>query len=77
MSADSLRSSNLDSRSARDLRCIDVAARFLLAGIWLERKLGSTPKTSVALDAESGTSRPVTRLSRFALSPLSQMQGEE
>ena len=32
------------SRSALDHRAIDVAARLLLAGIWLERQFGNAPK---------------------------------
>jgi hypothetical protein len=32
------------SRSAVDHRVIDVAARLLVAGIWLERQLGNAPK---------------------------------
>jgi hypothetical protein len=32
------------SRSAADHRAIDVTARLLVAGIWLERQLGNAPK---------------------------------
>jgi hypothetical protein len=42
------------SRSALDHRAIDIAARLLVAGIWLERQLGNAPKIPT-LAAESGT----------------------
>jgi hypothetical protein len=32
------------SRSALDHRGIDIAARLLVAGIWLERQIGNAPK---------------------------------
>jgi hypothetical protein len=32
------------SRSAADHRAVDVTARLLVAGIWLERQLGTAPK---------------------------------
>ena len=44
MSASNINLSLQWSRSALDHRAIDVAARLLVAGIWLERQLGNAPK---------------------------------
>jgi hypothetical protein len=44
MSASNINPSLQWSRSALDHRAIDVAARLLVAGIWLERQLGNAPK---------------------------------
>jgi hypothetical protein len=42
------------SRSALDHRAIDVAARLLVAGIWLERLLGNAPKILTTFPPDSG-----------------------
>jgi hypothetical protein len=57
------------SRSALDHRAIDVAARLLVAGIWLERQFGNSPKMLTTLATDSGTSGPAAKVSR--VSPLS------
>jgi hypothetical protein len=58
----------MQSRSDMDHRGIDVAARLLVAGIWLERQIGNVPKILTNLAAESGTSGPAAKVSR--ISPL-------
>jgi hypothetical protein len=55
------------SRSALDHRAIDVAARLLVAGIWLERQFGNAPKMLSTLATESGTSGPAAKVSRVSL----------
>jgi hypothetical protein len=44
------------SRSALDHLGIDVAARLLLAGIWLERQFGNAPKLLTTVATESAMS---------------------
>jgi hypothetical protein len=44
MSVRNITASLQQSRSALNHRSIDVAARCLLAGIWLERQFGNAPK---------------------------------
>jgi hypothetical protein len=65
------------SRSALDHRGIDVAARLLVAGIWLERQFGNAPKILTTLAAESGTSEPAAKVSRVSLSNSRQFLTEE
>jgi hypothetical protein len=55
------------SRSSLDHRGIDMAARLLVAGIWLERQIGNAPKRLSTSVAELGTSGPATKVSRFSL----------
>ena len=55
------------SRSSLDHRAIDMAGHFLVVGIWLERQFGSVPNIRTILAAESGTTGPATKASRFSL----------
>jgi hypothetical protein len=55
------------SRSALDHHAIDIAGRLLVGGIWLERQFGSVPKVLTTLGAESATSGPSAKMSRFSL----------
>ena len=55
------------SRSALDHRGIDVAARLLVAGIWLERQFANAPKIPAILAAESATSGPAAKVSRVGV----------
>jgi hypothetical protein len=58
------------SRSALDHRGVDVAARLLVAGIWLERQFAHVPKILSTWAAESGTSGPAAKVSRILLAPV-------
>jgi hypothetical protein len=53
-------------RSALDHRAIDMTARLLVAGIWLERQFVK-PKLLTISAAESGTSGPAAKMSRESL----------
>jgi hypothetical protein len=50
------------SRSTLDHCAIDMAARLLVAAIWLERQFGKAPKLLTISVAESGMSGPVSRV---------------
>jgi hypothetical protein len=65
------------SPSALDHRAIDMAARLLVAGIWLERQFGSVPDLLTTLAAELGTSGPATKASRFSFSASRPLLREE
>ena len=65
------------SRSALDHRGIDVAARLLLAGIWLERQLGNAPKVMATLPAASGMYGLAAKVSRVSVSTPRQFLGEQ
>jgi hypothetical protein len=56
------------SRSTLDHRGIDIAARLLVAGIWLERQIGNAPKGRTTSAAQSTASGPakVSRVSPLA-----------
>jgi hypothetical protein len=54
------------SRSALDHRAIDMAGHLLLAGIWLERQFGNAQIRPPTSPAESGTSGPAAKVSRFS-----------
>jgi len=64
-------------RSGLDHRAIDMAARLLLAGIWLERQFGNAPRTLTTLPTESGTSGPTAKTSRVSLSSSRQSLRED
>jgi hypothetical protein len=64
-------------RSALDHRGIDVAARLLLAGIWLERQFGNAPKLLTTLATESATSGPAANVSSVGVSTSRQFLREE
>jgi hypothetical protein len=64
-------------RSGLDHRAIDMAARLLLAGIWLERQFGNAPKMLTTLPTESGTSGPTAKISRVSLSSSRQSLTED
>jgi hypothetical protein len=66
MSVRNISPSLQQSPSARDLRAIDMVARLLVAGIWLERQFGKAPKLLTISAAESGTSGPATKAWRFS-----------
>jgi hypothetical protein len=55
------------SRSALDHHGVEVAARLLVAGIWLERQFGNAPKLLTTLAAESRTSGPAAKVFRVSL----------
>jgi hypothetical protein len=67
MSVRNLNPSLPRSRSALDDRAIDVAARLLVAGVWLERQFGNAPKILTTLTTESGTSGRAAKVSRVSL----------
>jgi hypothetical protein len=65
------------SRSALDHGAIDMAARLLVAGIWLERQFGNAPKILTSSSAESGMSGPTVKTSRVSiLTPPQSLRGE-
>ena len=55
------------SRSALDRRGIDIAARLLVAGIWLERQIGTAPRIWITSAAESATSGQAANVSSGSL----------
>ena len=67
MSFRNISPSPMRSRSDLNHRGIDVAARLLVAGIWLERQFGNAPKILSTLATESGTSGPAAKVSRVSL----------
>jgi hypothetical protein len=50
------------ARSGVDHRAIDMAARLLMAGIWLERHFGNAPRMPATLPTESGASVPAAKI---------------
>jgi hypothetical protein len=67
MSVRNISPSPRQSPSALDHRAIDMAARLLVAGIWLERHFGNAPKVLTISAAESGTSGSTAKVSRVTL----------
>jgi hypothetical protein len=65
------------SPSGIDHRAIDMAARLLLVGTWVERQFGNAPKMLTTLAAKSRASGPTTKTSRLSLLAPRQFLREE
>jgi hypothetical protein len=65
------------TQSEIDRRAIGVACHLLVAGVWLERRLGNTPKILTSWAVGRGSSRPATPLSCASSLSVARLTSEE